>query len=112
MSTNKAKGTRWESAVVGYLRERGWVHAERRALAGTKDLGDVTGIPGVVIECKNQNRRSLAEWLDEAADERANANADLGVVWFKRIGYVSPGKGYVLMDGETFTLLLRESGYL
>jgi hypothetical protein len=111
MSANKARGTRWESAVVAFLIERGWVNAERRALHGTNDLGDVVGIPGVVIEAKSQARHSLAEWLDEAEVERSNAGARIGVCWFKRRGHTSAGKGYVLMTGETFVELLREAGW-
>lgn len=111
MSKNKAKGTAWESSVVAYLRDRGWPYAERRALAGGKDLGDVTGIPRIVFECKNAAAIELAQWLDEANEERINAKADLGVVWFKRRGRGSPGDSYVLMDGETFTNLLHEAGY-
>lgn len=111
MSASKQRGTRWETALVGYLRDKGFVHAERRALTGNKDKGDLTGIPGVVIEAKSQARHSLAEWLDEAAVERDNANADLGVVWFKRRGHTSPAKGYVLMTGEDLVWLLRSAGY-
>ncbi len=111
MSVNKARGTRWESAVVDFLRNNAFLHAERRALNGSRDLGDVTGIPGVVIECKSQARHSLAEWVDEAEQERANAHADVAAVWVKRRGFTSAGNGYVVMDGETFAYLLRSSGY-
>ena len=111
MSANKQRGTRWESAVVAFLAERGFPYAERRALAGAADKGDIAGIPGVVIECKSQNRQSLAEWLDEAEAERDNAGARIGAVWFKRRGHTSPGRGYVLMDGATFTDLLRLAGW-
>lgn len=111
MSANKAKGTRWESAIVAYLAERGWPHAERRALHGTQDKGDVVGLPGVVIEAKSQARHSLAEWLDEAETERGNAGARIGCVWFKRRGKTSPGAGYVLVNGDTFAYLLKEAGY-
>jgi hypothetical protein len=111
MSASKAKGTRWESAIVEFLRGRGFPYAERRALAGTRDLGDVTGIPGVVIEAKNEKQHNLTGWLKEAEQERRNADADLGVVWFKRRGKTSAGDGFVLMDGDTFAYLLRQSGY-
>jgi len=112
MSANKARGTRFETAVVTFLREHGVTYAERRALSGARDLGDVTGIPGgPVIECKSQNRISLAEWLDEADTEAQNARAPFGVVWAKRRGKASAGDGYVVMDGNTFALLLREAGY-
>lgn len=111
MSRQKQKGTRWESAIVTYLRERGWPHAERRALNGAKDQGDVAGIVGIVIEAKDQARHSFAEWLDEANQERDNAHADLAVVWAHRRGKASPRDGYVVMDGETFTWLLKSAGY-
>jgi len=50
MSAARAKGTAWETAIVGYLRGRGAPHAERRALNGSNDRGDIAGIPGLVIE--------------------------------------------------------------
>lgn len=111
MSANKDRGTRWESAVSDYLRGHGFIHAERRALSGARDKGDLTGIPGVVIECKSQARHSIAEWVDEAEQERQNAAADLAAVWVKRRGKTSPGHGYVVMDGDTFAYLLRAAGY-
>jgi len=111
MSRQKAKGTRWESAIVTYLRERGWPHAERRTLSGAKDQGDIAGIVGGVIEAKDQARHSFAEWLDEANKERDHAHADFGVVWAHRRGKSSPRDGYVVMDGDTFTWLLKSAGY-
>lgn len=104
-------GTRWESAIVGYLRGLGWVHAERRARTGTKDQGDITGLPGLVIEAKNTTRIDLAEFLAQAQKEAANADARVGVAWIKRRGKSSPSDGYVVMDGTTFTWLLQEAGY-
>ena len=69
-----------------------WPHAERRALNGNQDRGDIAGVPGCVIEAKNAKTINLAGWLDEANLERDNDRADLGVVWFKRRGKVSPGR--------------------
>ena len=111
MSAAKARGTRWESAVVDFLRERGFPHVERRALAGALDKGDITGIPGVVIECKSQARHSLAEWADETEQERINAGADTASAWIKRRGFTSPGKAYVLLSGEQYAALLKQAGY-
>lgn len=110
MSRSRAAGTRWESAIVAYLQARGWPHAERRAMRGAKDRGDVAGIVGIVIEAKAAARVELAAWLDEATTEAAHAD-DKGVVWTKRRGHLSPSRGYVLMDGATFTALLKEAGY-
>jgi hypothetical protein len=113
VNRSKAIGTKWESAVVAYLNARGWVHAERRTLSGNLDRGDINlgnGAP-VVIECKHHNRLELAAWLDEAADEAANAHVPLGVVWAHRKGKASPADGYVVMSGEAFATLLRDAGY-
>ena len=110
MSANRDKGTRWESAVVTYLQTNGWPNAERRAMHGANDRGDVAGIVGLIIEAKSATRVELAAWLDEATRE-ANHAQDKGVVWFKRRGHTSPGSGFVLMDGQTLVNLLTEAGY-
>lgn len=112
MSRNRATGTRWESTIVDYLRANGAPHAERRALNGAKDRGDVAGLPGVVIEAKSAARVELAAWLDEANTERGNDHAEIGVVWFKRRGKASAAAGFVLMDGETLVALLQGAGYI
>ena len=111
MSAERAKGTRWASRIVNFLRVSGWPHAELRNLSGAKDRGDIAGVIGVCIEAKNQARHSMAEWLDEANTEAANAHAPFGVVWAHRRGKGSPGDGYVVMDGHTFVKLLHEAGY-
>lgn len=111
MSAAKAKGTRWESAIVAYLADHGFPHAERRTLTGTNDRGDINAAPGLVIEAKNQARHSWAEWVDEATQEAINAGAAIGLVWAHRRGKASPGDGYVVMDGATATRLLRMAGY-
>ena len=109
--TARQAGTRWETDIVGTLRAHGWPHAERRARTGAKDTGDIAGVIGVCIEAKNTNRIELAQFLDEATTEAANAGADIAAAWIKRRGYTSPEKGYVVLDGLTFLQLLREAGY-
>lgn len=111
MSASRAKGTAWESTVAAYLRTRGWLHAERRALGGSNDRGDIAGVPLVVIECKSAQTWDASGWLREAELERARDKADLGVVWIKRRMSTSPGAAYVVMDGHTFTELLQKAGY-
>ena len=111
MSKSKQRGTAWETRVVQYLRQSGWPHAERRALHGNNDRGDITGIIGVCLELKNQARHSWAEWLDEAETEKANDRAAVGAVWAHRRGKASPAHGYVVMTGAQFVQLLHEAGY-
>ena len=112
MSAGRKKGTAWETACVNFLREHGFQWADRLPLSGAKDRGDVTIGPGSPVhEMKNQARHSLAEWLDQANVEAANARAPFGVVWFKRRGKSSAGDGFVLMDGHAYVKLLHEAGY-
>ncbi|GAB7039723.1 MULTISPECIES: hypothetical protein [Catenuloplanes] len=106
------KGTAWETAIVRFLNDNGVPHAERRAKNGMKDRGDIAGIPGVVIEAKNERAIALASYLAEAEAERINDGADLGVAWVKRRGKSSPGDGYVVMTGATLVQLLAAAGYI
>jgi hypothetical protein len=83
-------GTRAESMTVAYLRENGFAQAERRALHGNTDLGDITGIPDVVIEvkggeaAKNASVGQINAWLEETETERLNAGADIGILVVQR----------------------------
>ena len=107
MSKQRDKGTKLESQVVKYLRSKlPFQEIERKALSGSKDQGDIRGfrIRGLkcVIECKNCKKFELSKWMDEAEEERANADAEFAFVVFKR-----PGKGEAQM-GETFVLTTLE----
>ena len=112
MSASKRKGTGWESAVVAFLKDNGAPHAERRALNGAKDRGDIAGIPGVVIECKAERAITLSSYLDETEAERRNDGAAVGVAWIKRRGRANPADGYVLMSGAQLLHLLAAAGYI
>lgn len=85
-------GTAAETAVVKALRQHGFPQAERRALAGAYDLGDITGTPGIVWEVKGGNAAKTASdgqveaWLDETERERVNADAAFGVLVLQRAG--------------------------
>ena len=75
MSTkSKAKGTKAETDAVTYLRPY-WPTAERRALSGNKDKGDIAGIPGTVGEVKAAVKVELAKWQQETLTEMENAKA-------------------------------------
>lgn len=107
---SKRKGTAAETAVVSYLRDHGFPWAERRALAGELDRGDIAGIPSAVIEVKNGARERLAAWVDEAELERVNDHATVAAVWHKRRGTTNPGRWFVTITGAQFTALLRDAG--
>jgi Holliday junction resolvase len=83
VSKSKAKGTTAEREVVRYL-QQWWPAAERRALSGNKDKGDVAGIPGTVVEVKAAARLELAAWRRETWTEMENAGAHTCVLVVKR----------------------------
>ena len=108
---SKAKGTAAETAWVNYLRRRGWLAAERRALSGTQDKGDVAGLPLVVHEVKACKALDLAGWVGELKAEMANAGATTGAVVHKRRGTTDPAEWYVTLTGRLYLDLLAAAGY-
>lgn len=99
--TNRPKqiGTAAETAVVRTLRTLGFPHAERRALTGALDQGDITGCPGLVFEVKGGEAAKVASdaqitaWLAETEAERLNAGADIGVLVLQRRGVGASNAG-------------------
>ena len=104
----KAKGSQFERDCVKFFQENGFPYAERRFGAGQqKDKGDIVGIPGVAIECKNQQSLKLAQWIGEAETERENAGAKHGIVIAKR-RQKPVGDSYVVMTFATFVELMEQ----
>jgi len=103
---SKARGTAFETALVGWLQANGHPYAERRTLSGHNDRGDVAGIPGVVIEAKNCKTIQLAAWVDELAVEMGNAGVDIGAVVIRRRGTSDVGRSYAVMPLDVFNRLL------
>jgi len=112
LSKSKRKGTLAESAVVDYLR-RTFSMAERRALQGAKDRGDVSGIPKVVIEIKNHASYKLPEWMRETKVEQANDNAEIGILVIKPngVGVSNVQDWWSVVPLETMVKLLKDAGY-
>jgi len=110
MSKAKAKGTAAETATVKYLREHGFPYAERRALHGTADKGDITGCGPVVFEVKNHAKLDLAGWLKELETEMQNADVNFGAVIAKKRGTTNPGEWYAVMPVYRLLDLLKEAG--
>jgi hypothetical protein len=111
MSKAKQKGTAAETAVVKYLKDNGFPYAERRALTGTYDKGDITGCGPVVFEVKNHKTLDLAGWIKELQAEITNAEAMTGVVVAKKRGTTFPGEWYAVLPFGLFVELLKEAGY-
>jgi Holliday junction resolvase len=81
---SKQKGTAAETRVVKYLERRG-IHAQRKALHGKDDHGDldvyvdIEGMKQVIFEVKtgkqtaNPNRTQIEEWIRQTNVEAENA---------------------------------------
>ena len=91
MTASKDKGTRAETAVVRYCRGF-FPAAERRALHGQQDVGDILLAPGIIIEVKagkaaqTASLRKIRDWIAETQREVANAGADIGLLVTQRQG--------------------------
>ena len=103
---SKARGTRWEVAVAAFLREHGFDEVYRMAPAGEYDAGDLGGIPEVAFECRDRNRLTLSENVDDANERAYHKGSEYGVTVMKRRGR-GAGDGYVAMDLDTFVRLLQ-----
>lgn len=109
-------GTHGESAVARTIRGLGFPHAERRALRGTLDAGDLTGTPGVAWsvkvgqQAKTASDNLVATWLDELMGQVANAGADVGVLVLARrgIGELNAGRWWGVMPGHQYEQLCSE----
>lgn len=91
MSRQKQKGTAFETAIVEYLQDKLCDETiERRAPNGTCDRGDISGVTfcglRMVLECKNENRMRLAEYMREAETEAKNDGAFYYAVIHKKRG--------------------------
>jgi hypothetical protein len=106
----KAKGTAAETAVVNYLKKT-WDTVERRALAGSADKGDISGIANVCIEVKDHKKMVLSGWVKELEEEMKNSQALTGAVIHKKRGTLNVGEWYATMPVEVYINLLIEAGY-
>lgn len=78
--------------MVNVLRAHGYPGAERRALAGANDLGDILVCPGIIVEvkwgkhAKTASLVDIGRWIKETNRERENARAFLGLLVIQRNG--------------------------
>lgn len=113
MSAARQKGTLAETALVKFLARHGFPHAERRALHGTDDKGDITGTVGLAWEVKNHKSYHFPQWMKETEIEALNAKADYGILVVKpnRVGVDNVGDWWAVLSVAEVVSLLREAGY-
>jgi len=104
VNRSRAKGTKFETLVVDYLRT--WFpQAIRHPLHGTVDVGDVHGVPGLVVQCKNTTRPELSEWIKAAQRQALNAGVSYGVVVHKRVAKAQAEDQFVTMTLGDFAAM-------
>lgn len=77
--SSKAKGYRGETEFCEAAKERGFPNVERNGSRyGSKDRGDIAGLPDWTIQVKSVARYSIPEWLRDAEEQAKNG----GTRWF------------------------------
>lgn len=110
-ATAKAKGAATEAAVVAWMQANGAPYVERRHLNGSHDRGDITGLPGVVVEVKSGARLDIAGWLEELAVEMRNADAVQGAVTVRPKGKPNPQDWFAVLPLPLWWQLLKDAGW-
>ena len=114
MSAAKARGTAAETAVVRYLSSLG-IPAERRALKGAADEGDVWLWHGrVVIEVKSRRTRPSDEeiarmWQEAMREADRVPQCDVALLVLKRPGKTNPALWWAVMSPTAWLLM---AGYI
>jgi len=111
MSRSRAKGTAAETATVKALWRLGFPYAERRALSGSSDRGDIGGTIGLCWEVKDAKTWKVAEWMRETETERVNSGADYGILVIKApgVGAANADRWLTVMDSVSATRLVGQA---
>jgi len=117
MSANKARGTKWETAVVSFFRStlHSTIKAYRPAQTGFQDVGDIHLAEDFVLQCKDWEKWSKADlwkFVDAANLQAIHAGKPWGVAVVKRRKAPgSPGSvetATVAMDLGTFAEIVTD----
>lgn len=108
---SKDKGTKFETATARYMTAHG-IPAERVALHGTGDKGDLRAMAGgkvLAVECKDRKRIEPVKWMAEAEREARNAGADIPVLVIHRpgCGAAKAGGNLVVMRLDDFCAMAK-----
>jgi hypothetical protein len=105
---NKRKGTEHEVKTRDFLKAHGQPYCERMASSGSKDRGDLTGVPGFVIGCKDWGKIDLAKFMDEIRKQKHNAgDVPFGVEIIKRRNHPI-GRAYAVMELADLAALIAD----
>lgn len=106
-----AQGTAWESRIVAHARDRG-LKLRRAVQAGREDVGDIHGLPDMVLQAKDATAHKLAEWCDAATRQAYAAGVPWGAVVLKRRrgknSSGATGAAYVLLSLDTLLDIMTD----
>lgn len=111
MTAAKARGTRWETALVralsAFFRGRFGLAPRRVAQEGFADTGDIHGISPFIAQAKDWRswETAMREGLDGAERQRRRAGEPYGVAFVKRARR-AVGGGYAVMTIATWARLV------
>lgn len=122
-SRNVDKGREAENAVAAFLSLHGFPHVERRTKRGgyvdldgvlvPADAGDLTGIPGVVVQVKWSPYKPLEHDLRRTEEQRRVGRADVGLLVRKRkgVGLARAGEWDAYLPEWALAYLLTGTSY-
>jgi hypothetical protein len=87
--SNRRKGRVWELACEKEVRKT-WPRARRQRYDKS---GDILGVPGLCLECKDTGWQAIPAALDQAARDAHALHLDRGVVLKKRAGHRAASSG-------------------
>ncbi|MFD5504629.1 hypothetical protein ACFWJS_33800 [Streptomyces sp. NPDC127061] len=102
---SKAKGTAWESDIVGYLRDHHNDRTHRNVQMGRLDIGDIDGYYLHALEAKAEKTITLSDYIAQANREAVNAGQPYGCAVVKR-RMKGVADGYVVRDVRTDVRLI------
>lgn len=104
----RRKGATAEREMVTWLRANGFPDARRYLSGDGRQPGDIDGVPGVTIDCKNQAKLCIPEWLRQVEDEAAPGS--IPVVAVRRPGLTDVGDWWAVLRWRHFVDAALDSG--
>lgn len=104
--SSKAKGYAGEREFCEAAHEQGFATAERNGSRyGSKDRGDIAGVPDWTIQVKNVVRYEIPKWLSDAEEQAGNGDTRWFGLALKLKGKHMRQGAFLLPIGKWFELL-------
>lgn len=120
---SRNKGTAAETAVVRWFHEQGETQVDRHPLRGSKDVGDIRGVPSCVVSVKMRGRdkpMDFSGWLRDLDKMKRNqweldraapygaTEPPTGLLVVRRVGYPDVGDWYAVQRVADWWSTFRE----